>query len=890
TLKGATISSATLNCYENGDGIANQVVRVYKLLTDWDYTDITWNTVPNHGTASSYLDAITSSGVANRKQSFDITDWVQDVVMDEVSNYGIAIKNQIEASESYAEFYGTRSTSTAYRPYLSITYTPDEPTVPDVTSVSGSYIHTKGSNVTLSWSGLTCNFLDHVEYKIVEADSSWTAGDTLVAYTDLVTTNESSGSATIPGMSSYDIGYYNVHIRGVSEMGEPGTGRIYGVRIVQDRPATPLVTAASNTYPVGSDVVVNWTGLTGNNLTKAQYRIELSNENWEQVEYGFVPYTTFTTSPTSSGSLIIPDSDLLEPGYYKIYIRGVNSSGVHGVGYGCRVQILEDAAPEVGTITFKKGTNTLDDYEYVSPGDITVTVSDMYDEQTITGSNLWYLLSPPGDSYTADYLTGHTVTKASDGTYTVSFTIPASEVQETGTYGLYFKVIDAAGNSDYDIQLFWIDSTAPTGSLSTSLVSTAENSDVLEGMALLTVNVADAHSGVGNSAVTLYKGTKDNVGEQVAVLASDSSLQKIVALDSTAYEDGNYTMKLVVTDNVGNTATFWKDISIDNRMTKPTVGVSVAEGNTALNVQWGYQSEMAELDYLQYNLDNAETWTNVAITNKTNGSFAVPLPAGAVGTHSLLVRGMDTSGEYGETARTDFNIDTTSPVVDITDISRGIVTGTVTDDYLASWSISVKERDNTEAVYTEIAAGTKAVTAGRIGIADLSDSQYAADTWYTVKVEATDEVGNKSSDTFDVYKDATYQVATLVTSENRILRSLGQDQQLSNFIVSSTEDALEMKNGSLFASALWMVNDAVASTVLNFTTNFSAYVDGVLNQIAAVGKDASGNVFYSNDVYLNAAEDTYTFGTASENQIEQTITLTQDAVAFKLNAPASVTT
>lgn len=885
TLKGATISSATLNCYENGEGNASQVVRVYKVLEDWDYTNITWNTVPDHGTATSYLAAVTSSGTNKTKKTFNIKSWVQSVVMQQIDNYGLVIKNQVEASTSYVEFYGTRSTTTAYRPYLAVTYTADEPAIPTVSSVTGSRIYVKGNPVKLSWTGMTCNFLDHVEYKITKADADGNTGATITDYTKLLSTSSSSGQATIPGTSSLAVGYYQIFIRGVSEMGTKGTGRIYNVQIVRDRPATPTVTANA-TYAEGSDITVSWTGLTGNNLAKLQYRIELSDEDWNQVEYGYVPYTTFTTSPTASGSLRVPNSASLEPGYYKIFIRGVNSSGVHGIGGGCKIQVVENEAPEIDSILFRKNWSIIGENEYVSPGDIQVTVR-MWDDQAIDASNLWYLLSKPSSSYTSGSLADQTVSKSGEY-YTVSFNISEEEVQQTGIYALYFQVTDDSGNSTYDIQLFRIDATPPTGSISTALAATGESSDVLDGTAILTAFVSDAHSGVASSTLTLYEGTQSNVGTMKTVLASNNSLGKNLAFDSTAYADGAYTLKLDITDKVGNTAAVWKDIRIKNHLAKPTISVSPVSGNTELNVQWGYQTEMEELASLQYQLDGG-AWTDIAITSKLTGNFSIPLPEDIAGTHTLHVRGIDTAGEYGETARCDFNIDTTAPVVAIDRIQRGIVSGTVSDDYLDSWTISVKERDNEAAVYTELTSGDRAVYAGRIGIADLSGSQYAADTWYTIKVEARDEAGNTSSDTFDVYKDANYESATLLQSEHRILRSLGQSLKLPNFRVSSTAESLEMKNGNLFTSTLWMVNHAIASNTQKYQTNFANFADGVQNQIAAAGKDASGNVHYSNDVYLDAACDSFSFADPAENQIEQTIQLSQKAVAFQLHAPGSVT-
>ncbi|MGN1334569.1 MAG: DNRLRE domain-containing protein, partial [Anaerovoracaceae bacterium] len=776
-LLGSDVTDAKLECYENGDGRGGYVVRAYKILEDWNYSNVTWNTVPNHGTEASYLDAITSSGVVNRKQTFDLTGWVQSVAAGG-RNFGIVIKNQVESSYSYVEFYGSRTSSTSYRPRLTVYYTPDKPATPSsVTSSKGSYV--AGENISVTWSGVTANNLDHIEYHIARCDSA------------------------------------------------------------------------------------------GN----------VTNEN-------YVPYTRLTGA-TSSGTAIIPNSSILPTGYYDIYIRGVSTSGAKGTGASCRVQICENRAPTLQSMTVMKGSVAVGDASYISPGDLSVTVNGISDEFPIEGTNLSYSIYGPNQKYVAMSLTDSNIYEYETGKYRATFTIPQSEISQSGTYSLFFRAADNVSNVGQICQSFLIDADCPTGSISVSNAQTAMETDKLEGMNKIAVNVNDAHSGVENSILELYNRTMQEPGIKAATLLTNSSIPKLLDFNSYDYADGNYTLKLTVIDKAGQTVTAWKDITIDNRIAKPIIGVSISSGNSSLNVQWSYQEEMSELDYIQYSLDGSDLWTDVTITGKTGGSFTVPLPEGAAGTHSIFVRGMDTSGEYGESTRYDFNIDSESPIADITGINRGIVSGTVTDDYLASWTIYVKERDDAESEYVEIASGTNAVSAGRIGMVDLSSTQYALDTWYTVKVEAIDESGNIGSDTFDVYKAADYKAAVLIKSENRILRSLGQSMTFPDFIVSSTEDALEMKNGSLFSSVLWVVNGTTVSGNTSYVADFSTYTDGAANTIAAAGKDADGNVYYSNDVYMNATEDAFSFGEPAEGVIEQTVTLSQGAVAFTLNAPTS---
>lgn len=881
-LLDCNISSANFDIYETGNSSKGNVVRVYRILESWTAANVTWNTCPDYGTATSYIDYNNSTGVTNRKMTFDVTSWVSRIAGGG-SNFGLMLKNQIEASTSYTEFYGTRTGATSYRPKLTVVYTQDKPTT--ATSVTASKSgYNVGESISVTWEGITANNLDHIEYRVARYDADGNViNDQYVPYTRL-TSAKSSGTATIPNSGSFPTGRYGIYIRGVSGSGVNGTGkRSQVVTVSKDKPSTPTsVYPSKDTYPEGSLVTMNWEGLTAKSLAKVQYRVAFYDENWEEIEYAYVPYTDLSVTPASSGSVVLPDSDEYESGNYKIFIRGVSSAGVTGTGKGGKVVIDENGDPTIDTLNVTIGGTSAGDSAYVKPGAASVLADYIRDEKPVTAGNLSYSLYGPSGNKVGVSLSSSTVRTNSDGSYWTVFSIPESDISQSGTYTLYFWVFDDAGNLGSISKTFLIDGTAPTGEILVNDGIYGNETDTVTEKAKISAKVGDGHSGVASSTLALYKGTRENPGDKVKDLISASSISKVTDFDAADYDNGSYCLKLTVTDKVGNSKTVWKDLTVAKPMKKPDVSVRMQGGNRQLTVSWGFQDEMAELDHIQYSLDGG-AWTDVEITGKVKGTFDVPLDEGMEGTHHIAVRGVDADGIGGESTRVDFNIDTEAPQVTIGGIVNGIILGTVTDDNLDSWKVYVKARDVDDAEYTETASGTRPVANGRIAPAGLADSRFEEGAWYTVKLEAVDKSGNKGSDTFDVYKDEGDTYGSVIPSEHRILRSLGQDYSLPHFIVSTTEDRLEMKDGSLFDSGAWFVDGSLVSEEKDFRADFSAYEEGRDYKVEAAGRDAAGGLYYSNDIFTNAVSLSVAMPAAEGNQSEMTVPLLEQAVGFTLD-------
>ena len=880
------ITSAYFDIYETGNSSADRVVRVYKILESWSPSSVTWNTCPDYGTATSYLAANDSTGTANKRMRFDVTDRVSGIAGGG-SNFGLMLKNQIEASSSYTEFYGSRTGSTSYRPKLTVTYTEDKPTTASGVTASKS-TYNVGENISVTWNDITANSLSHIEYRVAKYDDSGTLlDDYYVPYTRL-TSAKSTGTAVIPGSSSFPEGRYGIYIRGVSTNGVNGTGkRSQIITVSKDKPATPTsVTVTPNPASQGQALTVSWTGLTAGSLSEIQYRVASYDEDGTQLEYAYVPYTKLNVTPASSGSAVIPGSNAFEAGCYKVFIRGINGSGVKGTGKGSSLlEITDNEEPTVGALSVTIGGTPVSGSTYVSPGSVSVLADRISDEEPIKASNLSYSLYGPAGNQIGESLSGCTIhTNSSDGTNWTVFTLPQSAVSASGSYTLYFWVFDDFGNLGYAGKTFLIDNTAPYGNINVRDSVYGTTTDVITGNGLISVSAGDAHSGVNQYTLSLYRGTKSEPGEKVEDLITGASASKNINLDSAQYDNGSYCLKLVVTDKVGLSSTLWKDITIDKPMEKPGAGITMEEGGK-LKVSWGFQSEKTELDYMQYSLDGGP-WNDVEITGKTSGEFIVTLDESLTGTHYILVRGIEEDGTAGDSARVDFTMDTEAPTVHIFGISHDIITGTVTDDNLKAWTVYVKGKDEEDAAYVQTASGSKSVENGRIALAGLSSDDYDAG-WYTVKIEAVDQAGNTAKAVFDVEKAAGESYAQLIPSAHRILRGLGQDLSSSHFIVSSSEDALRMTDAQSFVSGAWFLDGNPVSSEKDYTADFSSFEEGRSYNIKAAGKDGAGQLYFSNDIYTNAASITCQLPEADENgQYEMTVPFPLSGVGFTLESEA----
>ena len=851
-LGGYTIASAHFTAYETGNGSSGKTVRIRKVETNWAAETVTWNKCPEIGDS---IDSITTTGSAHSKCEWSVKSWVRSIAEGGANN-GLCLRNSVESTSSYAEFYGSRTSSASYRPKLTVVYSDTVTNATSVTTDKSRYV--QGENVTVSWAGISASSLSEIDYRIATADSDWSDVNTqYVPYTRLAG-KTGTGSAVIPGSSSYPPGRYKVYIRGVSTTGDYGSGQAARFTITPTAPSS--VTVNKESYTPGETISVTWSGIASSNGLS---RIEYAFSDMEDEDEDLLDFNTLTSSGASSGTAYLQAPTDLVSGEYLLYIRGVSSNDIEGAALSCPVEIGEDEAPVVGSLSL---TNISSGYN--RPKAISVLADYISDEAPVKASNLMYSLYGPAGNRVGELLSSCTMHTNSDGTYWTTFTIPESYVNKSGTYTLYFWVFDDAINLGWQSKTFRIDADAPTGSISLNDMTTGADTDTAKNSnTLITAAPTDAYSGIQSACLYLYKGTQNNIGELVKTFNVSSSQNTftepvIFNFDASEYDDGEYVLKLDMTDKVGYTATVYKDITIQNPIIRPVLGVDVSTGNSAV-VSWSFREgsselkpliEIDKLHHIEYKIDGSSVWNTVNITDKRSGQFDISIPAGMTGTHAVYVRGVESTGTAGDAARLDFNTDSSAPTVAISSITRGVAYGSVYDDNLSEWSIYIKLKDAEDTSYVQLKTGSNSVTGGRIASIDLDG--YTSGT-YTVKLEAVDDAGNRTSDTEDINITGEYDNARSYEHISRIVRSLGQDNRLPDFRVSSTAESIKLK--AELTNVAWFVNDQYVAGTDSYSTDFAALADGTARKIAAVGRDASGNVVYSNNVYLNALKDSCSF-------------------------------
>ena len=249
-----------------------------------------------------------------------------------------------------------------------------------------------------------------------------------------------------------------------------------------------------------------------------------------------------------------------------------------------------------------------------------------------------------------------------DGAGWVSASTPLtiSPALSDGSHTLQLRATDIVGNQDATAAAYtWVvDTTNPTG----SVTSPADGADIA-GTVSLTSNSADAGSGV--ATVTF----------QSSPAGTNTWTNEAASWNTTLELDGDYDLRVVTTDNAGNSFTSATiTVTVDN--TVPTLSVNVANpvnaatsDPTPLNATaTDAGSGIANVSFEQCTVANddtcaVDTWTSLGVdtTSPYGVSWAIP----ADGTRLLRVRATDNAGRQN-TELVLTTIDRTRPTGSVT--------------------------------------------------------------------------------------------------------------------------------------------------------------------------------------------------------------------------------
>jgi hypothetical protein len=311
-----------------------------------------------------------------------------------------------------------------------------------------------------------------------------------------------------------------------------------------------------------------------------------------------------------------------------------------------------------------------------------------------------------------------------DGGSFASCTIPASYTGlADGSHTFRIRATDTAGNTDASAAVYtWtVDATAPGGGL-------ADPGSPLRGTVNLSASPSD--TGVGVQQVVFQSSPAD--AGTWSTIATDTTSPYTASWDTTGVADDLYDLRIVVTDNVGNTfaSTVVEDRLVDN--TDPTAVMndpgSYLKGTVNLTSTTGDAgSGVATVTY-QRSPAGAGTWTNVSSTWNTTSI--------ADGLYDLRVRVTDNAGNVTISASVaDRRVDNTAPTLSSSNPSDG-------SKVPATGSLAVTANEDLADVFASAIDG--GAVAGVASSSTVTFTQAFAAGPHTLSGELEDLAGNRT--------------------------------------------------------------------------------------------------------------------------------------------------
>jgi large repetitive protein len=327
--------------------------------------------------------------------------------------------------------------------------------------------------------------------------------------------------------------------------------------------------------------------------------------------------------------------------------------------------------------------------------------------------------------------------------YSVSFDTTAVS---DGLYDLRVVTTDNAGNSLTSAVVgdVRVDNTSPTGSITAPAAGAS-----VRGTISVDSNSADGGSGVASAQ---FQRSPAGAGTWTNIGAPDTSSPYTASLDTTAISDGLYDLRVITTDNTGNslTSAVVANVRVDN--TNPSGSVTAPAAGANVRGTISVESDSADggsgvaTAQFQRSPAGAGTWTNIGAAD-TSSPYSASFDTTAVsdGLYDLRVITTDNAGNSATSAVVaNVRVDNTNPSGSVTAPSAGVnVRGTISvDSNSADGGSGVAS-----AQFQRSPAGGGVWT--NIGAADMSspysvslDTTAVADGLYDLRVVTTDNAGN----------------------------------------------------------------------------------------------------------------------------------------------------
>ncbi|HCS7899339.1 TPA: non-fimbrial adhesin SiiE [Salmonella enterica] len=239
----------------------------------------------------------------------------------------------------------------------------------------------------------------------------------------------------------------------------------------------------------------------------------------------------------------------------------------------------------------------------------------------------------------------------------------------------------------------------------------------------------------------------------------------------TDLADGQYTLTVEATDKAGNTVTKTIDFAVDTTLSVPVIVLDSADDtgiqgdNLTNSTQPTFALQHIDDDAVRVtvSVEHGGVTTTFDATKGTGGWTFTPPTSWADGDYTLSVSVEDKAGNTSHSASLTVTVDTQIAINNIELVNdSGIPDDNLTNNVRPHFQVTVPTDVNV--VRLSIDGGKtwfNATQSATPGVWDYIWPDDVADGGYTLTVEATDEAGNKATQTLDFTIDTTLSVPTL---------------------------------------------------------------------------------------------------------------------------------
>ena len=426
-------------------------------------------------------------------------------------------------------------------------------------------------------------------------------------------TNVAAADTASPYAASWDTttltdGLYDLRVITTDVAGNSLTSAtIANVRVDNTAPTGSITAPAAAANIRGTvSVTANSADTGGSGVASALFqRSPAGTDTWTNIA------TADTTSPYTASWNTTGVTD----GLYDLQVVTTDRAGNTLTSVTTTVRV-DNTAPTVSlalapgaTGAFRSGTRI---YFKANAAGSFAMVATVTDGGSGPASATYPVVSTSGWTHAAE-----TDTTPAGGPYTSSAFSWTSGASTPGTYTV--TVADAAGNTVTSGTTFTADSTAPTG----AVTAPAASANVRGSAVSVTSSSADASSGVASAQFQRSPagaGTWSNLG------VADTLAPFATTWDTTTFTDGLYDLRVITTDNVGNTATSATiaNVRVDNTaptgsLTAPLTNAFVSGASVAVSANSADTGGSGVASALfQRSPSDADTWTSIGSADTTS--------------------------------------------------------------------------------------------------------------------------------------------------------------------------------------------------------------------------------------------------------------------------------